>query len=124
MGSKHVIPYGLFKGVGHFSAPLAARTGVTSEDLAAFWRAFALMFEHDRAAARAGLALRALYVFSHDDAFGKLPSHRLLDRVRVKPINDSTARDFSAYAKNIEIDEAGLSSSGVVLTPIVSIDAE
>lgn len=124
MGSKHVIPYGLFKGTGHFSAPLAGRTGVTTEDLAAFWRAFTLMFEHDRAAARAGLALRGLYVFSHDDAFGKVPSHKLFDRIRVQPLNDSTARDFSAYAKNIVIDEAGLADSGVTLTSLVSIDAE
>jgi CRISPR-associated protein Csd2 len=28
MGAKHAIPYGLYRGFGHFSAPLAGRTGV------------------------------------------------------------------------------------------------
>ena len=50
MGSKHAIPYGLYLGYGHFSAPLARRTGVSAADLEMLWRAFTLMFEHDRAA--------------------------------------------------------------------------
>src|SRR5205823_6021246 len=51
MGSKHTVPYGLYRGHGHFSAPLAARTKVSAEDLAVFWRAITLMLEHDRSAA-------------------------------------------------------------------------
>jgi CRISPR-associated protein Csd2 len=118
MGSKHVVPYGLYKGAGHFSAPLAARTGVTADDLALFWRAFTHMFEHDRAAARTGLALRGLYVFTHDDAFGRAASHALLDRVTVKPLGDATARSFADYG-TVNVNEADL-PAGIILTTLIA----
>ena len=117
MGSKHIVPYGLYKGAGHFSAPLATRTGVTSDDLAVLWRAFTNMFEHDRAAARAGLALRGLYVFTHADAFGSTPSHELIDRITVKPLGEATARTFADYG-NIDVRDADL-PDGVSITRLV-----
>ncbi|NJP64805.1 type I-C CRISPR-associated protein Cas7/Csd2 [Streptomyces spiramenti] len=97
MGSKHIVPYGLYKGTGHFSAPLAKKTGVTTDDLATFWRAFTLMFEHDRAAARAGLALRGLHIFTHDDAFGRAPAHELADLIEITGRADATARSLDDY---------------------------
>ncbi|MFE6985802.1 type I-C CRISPR-associated protein Cas7/Csd2 [Streptomyces griseus] len=117
MGSKHVVPYALYRGTGHFSAPLAHRTGVTTEDLSLFWRAFEIMLEHDRAAARANLALRGLYVFTHDDAFGRAPSHELFERITVKARGDSSARCFSDYG-TIEIRDTGL-PPGVTLTTLL-----
>lgn len=118
MGSKHVVPYGLYKGSGHYSAPLAARTGVTEDDLAMFWRAFEHMFEHDRAAARTGLALRGLYVFTHDDAFGRAPFHTLLDRVTVKPRGNATARSFTDYGP-VGLDDTDL-PPGVTATRLIA----
>ncbi|MGW5213296.1 type I-C CRISPR-associated protein Cas7/Csd2 [Streptomyces sp. NPDC004051] len=116
MGSKHIVPYGLYRGEGHFSAPLAGRTGVTSDDLAMFWRAFTLMFDHDRAAARGELNLRGLYVFTHDDKFGKAPARQLLDRVTVKGPGDATARAFSDY--QVDVHEADL-PEGISLTTLI-----
>ncbi|MFE1316368.1 type I-C CRISPR-associated protein Cas7/Csd2 [Kitasatospora phosalacinea] len=118
MGTKHIVPYALYRGSGHFSAPLAARTGVTGDDLAMFWRAFQLMFEHDRAAARGSLALRGLYVFTHDDAFGRLPAHTLFDRIRIKQLHDATARNITDYGP-VDIDETGLAEAGVTLKRLV-----
>lgn len=117
MGSKHIVPYGLYKGAGHFSAPLASRTGVTSNDLAVLWRAFTHMFEHDRAAARAGLALRGLYVFTHADAFGSTPAHELIDRITVQPLGEATARNFADYG-TIDVRDADL-PDGVSITRLV-----
>ncbi|MEV8351935.1 type I-C CRISPR-associated protein Cas7/Csd2 [Streptomyces niveus] len=117
MGSKHVVPYALYRGTGHFSAPLARRTGVTTEDLTLFWRAFAIMLEHDRAAARANLALRGLYVFTHDDAFGRAPSHELFERITVKARDDVAARSFSDYG-TVEVRDTDL-PAGVTLTTLV-----
>ncbi|MBB1245265.1 type I-C CRISPR-associated protein Cas7/Csd2 [Streptomyces durbertensis] len=117
MGSKHIVPYGLYKGVGHFSAPLAAKTGVTAEDLALFWRAFELMLEHDRAAARAGLALRGLYVFTHDDAFGRAPAHELADLVSVTRRHDVTARSLGDY--QLHTPEKDELPGGVTLTTLL-----
>ncbi|MFC5183892.1 hypothetical protein [Actinomadura harenae] len=45
MGGKHADPYGLYRGDGPISAPLAAKTGVTSDDLAILRRSMQLMFE-------------------------------------------------------------------------------
>lgn len=116
MGSKHIVPYGLYRGEGHFSAPLAARTGVTGDDLAMFWRAFQLMLDHDRAAARGDMNLRGLYVFSHDDKYGNAPARQLLDCVAVKGPGDATARAFVDY--QVDVAEANL-PEGVTLTRII-----
>ncbi|MYU09148.1 type I-C CRISPR-associated protein Cas7/Csd2 [Streptomyces sp. SID8361] len=116
MGSKHIVPYGLYRGEGHFSAPLAARTGVTTDDLTMFWRAFTLMFDHDRAAARGELNLRGLYVFTHDDPYGKAPARQLLDRITVKGPGDATARTFHDY--HVAVDETEL-PQGVTLTTLI-----
>ncbi|WP_036529492.1 type I-C CRISPR-associated protein Cas7/Csd2 [Nocardia sp. CNY236] len=120
MGSKYAVPYGLYRGVGHFSAPLAARTGVTAEDLALFWRSMTLMFEHDRASTRGEMALRGLYVFTHHDAYGTAPAHTLTDTVHITPdskqIPPTPIRNFTDYA--ITVDEAAL-PDGITLTRII-----
>lgn len=116
MGSKHLVPYGLYRGEGHFSAPLAARTGVSSADLEEFWRAFTLMFDHDRASARGEMNLRGLYVFTHDDQYGRAPARTLLDLVQVKGPGDATARSFEDYT--VEVDDSAL-PEGVTLTRLV-----
>ncbi|MDT0444300.1 type I CRISPR-associated protein Cas7 [Streptomyces johnsoniae] len=117
MGSKHIVPYGLYRGSGHFSAPLAAKTGVTSDDLAMFWRALTLMFEHDRAAARTGLTLRALHVFSHDDAFGRVPAHTLTDLVTATLRSDTPARSITDY--DLSSPSGSDLPDGVALTTLV-----
>ncbi|WP_304450667.1 type I-C CRISPR-associated protein Cas7/Csd2 [Nocardiopsis sp. YSL2] len=116
MGTKHTIPYGLFRGHGHFSAPLAQRTGVTGKDLEVFWRAMTLMFEHDRASTRGEMALRGLYVFSHDDAFGRAPAHELLERIEVASLDQGAVRSFDGY--KVQVSEENL-PEGVTLTRIV-----
>ncbi|MEV4254542.1 type I-C CRISPR-associated protein Cas7/Csd2 [Spirillospora sp. NPDC049652] len=116
MGGKHAVPYGLYRGHGHFSAPLAAKTGVTSEDLAMLWRSMQLMFEHDRASGRAEMALRGLYVFTHHDGFGTVPAHMLFDLVSVKPNVDGPTRSFLEY--DVKVDESGI-PDGVTLTRII-----
>lgn len=113
MGSKHTIPYGLYRGFGHFSAPLAAKTGVTADDLETFWRSLLLMLDHDRSATRGEMSLRGLYVFSHADAFGVAPARALFDLVHIEKIGDRPAREFSDY--KIDIDDAAL-QAGVTLT--------
>lgn len=116
MGSKHAVPYGLYRGVGHFSAPLAEKTGVTAEDLEVLWRSLTLMFEHDRASTRGEMALRGLYVFTHADKFGTVPAHTLFDLIDVELVGNDPARKFGDY--KVTVDEAGL-PDGVTLTRVV-----
>ncbi|MEV5747175.1 type I-C CRISPR-associated protein Cas7/Csd2 [Actinoallomurus sp. NPDC052308] len=116
MGTKHAVPYGLYVGYGHYSAPLARRTGVTADDLAIFWRATTLMFEHDRASSRGEMALRRLYVFTHADAYGSAPAHQLFDHIQIAPTKKSPARVFTDYT--ITVNEGDLPGE-VALTRIV-----
>lgn len=117
MGSKHTVPYGLYAQYGHFSAPLAAKTGVTADDLETFWRAIALMLDHDRSASRGEMSLRGLYVFSHADAFGMAPARSLFDLVKIAKMDEGRpAREFGDY--KIDINDASL-PDGVTLTRLV-----
>jgi CRISPR-associated protein Csd2 len=106
MGAKHAIPYGLYRGFGHFSAPLASRTGVKPEDLEMFWQAFTSMFEHDRSAARGEVTLRGLYVFTHADKFGSAAAQDLFSRITITSPGDQPPRSFGDY--KIEVDTSDL----------------
>lgn len=116
MGSKHTVPYGLYVGYGHVSAPYAKRTGVSAQDLEVLWQATTVMFDHDRSATRGEMALRGLYVFSHDDPLGRVPAHALFEAVTAKKITDGPPREFGNY--KIEIDESAL-PDGVTLSRLV-----
>lgn len=96
MGRKYTIPYGLYRSHGFISAPLAAQTGFSEEDLDLFWEALLNMFEHDHSAARGYMATRKLIVFKHDSALGNVPAHVLFDMVKVSA-GSNPARDFSDY---------------------------
>jgi len=85
MGRKFTIPYGLYRCHGFVSAPLAAQTGFSGEDLNLFWEALKNMFEHDRSAARGEMVTRKLVVFKHESAYGNAPAHELFARLTVTP---------------------------------------
>jgi CRISPR-associated protein Csd2 len=114
MGAKHAIPYALYQGFGHFSAPLASRTGVTAKDLAMFWRAFSLMFEHDRSASRGEVTLRGLYAFTHADKFGSAPASELFELITIKSPERGTPRRYEDY--EVTVPGADGLPDGVVLT--------
>jgi CRISPR-associated protein Csd2 len=117
MGSKYTIPYALYLGKIHVSAHLAAKAGVTADDLEVFWRAVTLMFEHDRAATRGEMALRGLYVFTHDDGLGRAPVHALTDLVTAQRKDEAApARNFAHYAVTVAEDQI---PAGVSLTRLV-----
>ena len=96
MGRKFTIPYGLYRCHGFVSAPLAAQTGFSEDDLTLFWKALLNMFEHDHSAARGQMSTRKLIVFRHDSALGNTPAHKLFDLVGVST-QSSPVRDFSDY---------------------------
>jgi len=96
MGRKFTVPYALYRCHGFISAPLAAQTGFTEDDLKLFWDALMMMFEHDHSAARGQMATRKLVVFKHDSAMGNQPAHVLFDKVKIE-VKQKPARDFSDY---------------------------
>jgi CRISPR-associated protein Csd2 len=117
MGRKALLPYGLYRGYGFFTPHFAQQTGVTAEDLALFWEALQQMWTIDRSSARGLMALRGLYVFSHDTSVGKAPAQTLFDLVRVGPNGPVKApRAFSDYC--VTVNEKGL-PEGVEPTRLV-----
>lgn len=114
MGRKFTVPYGLYRAHGFISAPFAAQTGFSEDDLKLFWNALSDMFEHDRSAARGQMASRKLIVFKHDSIMGSAPAHKLFDLVTVSRSNGSNgpARDFSDY--EVTVDSSSV-PSGVTL---------
>jgi CRISPR-associated protein Csd2 len=119
IGSKWTVPYALYRTHAFYSAPRAARTGVTSDDLAALWQAISVMFDHDRAATRGEMKLCGLYVFSHPDSLGVAPSAALTRLVTLDRLDTKKApRAHTDY--NRGIDESGL-PNGVELTKLVDL---
>jgi CRISPR-associated protein Csd2 len=119
MGSKWTVPYGLYRAHAYFSAPRAAKTGVTSDDLAALWQAITMMFDHDRSATRGDMKLCGLFVFSHPDALGVDTAANLTSRVKIKLGDDEKApRRHSDYS--LHLDDSSL-PDGIELTTVVNL---
>lgn len=116
MGRKNTVPYGLYRGYGFVSAPLAHKTCFSITDLDLLWQALLQMFEHDRSAARGMMSMRKLIVFKHDSPLGNAPAHRLFDLVHVESKQgERPVRDFLDYTVRI-----GLPPSGVQLMELAS----
>jgi CRISPR-associated protein Csd2 len=107
MGRKFTVPYALYRCHGFVSAPLAAQTGFTEDDLTLLWEALISMFEHDRSAARGQMATQRLIVFKHGSKLGNAPAHSLFDCVSIrKKEGVGSPRSFSDY--EVAVDVAGL----------------
>lgn len=120
MGGKWTVPYGLYKVELYYSATRGQQTGVDTKDLELLYRSLEMMFDHDRSATRGRLTPRGLFVFSHPNAFGAAPAHKLTERVRVErtqPGSEQPPRSFSDYVVSVEDD--GL-PAGVTLTKLIS----
>lgn len=121
MGGKWTVPYALYSVEIYYSATRGIKTGVDTKDFELLYRTLEMMFDHDRSATRGTLAPRGLYVFSHSDAFGAAPAHRLTERVKVTRSEyadaDAPPRGFRDYA--VSVDDDGL-PAGITLTKIFS----
>jgi len=105
MGRKNTVPYGLYRAHGFISAPLAAQTGFSADDLSLLWEAIENMFEHDRSAARGLMSVRGLYIFKHDSKYGNVPAHALFERITIERVKD-VPRQFADF--RITINRANL----------------
>lgn len=103
MGSKEIVPYGLYVAHGFISPHFAADTEFSEEDLNLLWEALKMMFECDHSAARGEMASRKLVVFEHESALGNAPAHVLFDRVKItKKEPTKPARAYSDYAVTLD----------------------
>lgn len=106
MGRKYTVPYGLYRAHGFISAPFAAQTGFSNNDLDLLWEALEKMFEHDRSAARGLMGTRLLIVFEHASKMGDAPVQHLFDSVVVQRKDTNTPpRDFGDYVVTVMQDQ-------------------
>ncbi|MEG2455961.1 MAG: type I-C CRISPR-associated protein Cas7/Csd2 [Oscillospiraceae bacterium] len=115
MGTKYIVPYGLYRCEGYISANLARKTtGFSEEDLQLLWSAILNMFEHDHSAARGNMAVRDLIVFKHDSELGNAPAYKLFDTIHIERKKTvDVARKYGDY--DVTVDEAAL-PDGVTCT--------
>jgi CRISPR-associated protein Csd2 len=119
MGTKWTLPYGLYRAHAYYSAQRAVRTGVTADDLQVLWTALAMMFDHDRSAARGDMKMCGLYVYSHSDAFGRAPAASLTSRIQVsRGHDDKPPRAHTDYTRVIANDDL---PEGVTFWPGVDL---
>jgi CRISPR-associated protein Csd2 len=120
MGGKWTVPYGLYRAEIYYAATRGQQTGVDARDLELLYRTLEMMFDHDRSATRGTLSARGLYVFSHADAFGSAPAHKLTELVRPQlrdRSEDAVPRGFADY-EPVAVDETAL-PAGVTLTRVI-----
>ena len=103
MGRKYIVPYGLYRVEGYFSANLARKTtGFSEEDLDLLWKAILNMFEYDHSAARGKMAVRELVIFKHNSELGNAPAHKLFDLVKAEKKEGILApRTYSDYVVSV-----------------------
>ena len=117
MGRKAIVPYGLYRGHGFYNPKLAEDTGFDGDDLQLFWQALQMGWELDRSASRGFMALRGLFVFSHNNPLGNAPAHTLFDRVQAEMDDGVEApREFGHYDVSIADDDL---PDGVTLTRVL-----
>lgn len=116
MGSKSVVPYGLYAFRVHYQP--TKDNAVTARDLEVFWHALAQLFEVTRSAARPDVNVRSITVFTHDNPLGNAPARTLLDRVRVNlRAGCEQPRSFDDYT--VTTPEQAEMPSGVTVTQLV-----
>jgi len=106
MGRKEIVPYALYRAHAFLSPYLAAETGFSQADLDLLRQALAMMFEHDRSAARGEMAARRCIAFRHESMLGNAPAHALFERVQVRRKDPSRPpRQFSDYEVIVDTDD-------------------
>ena len=105
MGSKHTVPYALFRARGSITPSFAAKTGFSSVDLGRFWDALERMWALDRSSSRGTTGCRGIHIWTHSDRFGRAHASSLYDRVEVtRPDRDLPAQRFADYVINVDLD--------------------
>ncbi|MGL6076806.1 MAG: type I-C CRISPR-associated protein Cas7/Csd2 [Fimbriiglobus sp.] len=111
MGHKHIVPYGLYVAKAFVSPMFADKTGFDEDDLKLFFEALGHMFSNDQSAARAEMAVRAIYAFEHvgtqgpsnatqnrrEQQLGCAHAHKLFETIHIQRKKTSTTTFPTAF---------------------------
>lgn len=97
IGRKYIVPYALYRAHGYISAPLAERSGFSTDDLTFLFEALQNMFEHHRSSTRGEMATRKLIVFKHASRLGNAHAQHLFDRVKIRRMINGEPRDIGDH---------------------------
>jgi len=86
-GQKPTIGYALYRAHGFISASLAEKTGFSAADLNLLFQGLADMYNHHKSASAGMQETRELYVFEHDDKYGKYHASRLFDTIKTNKVD-------------------------------------
>ncbi len=119
MGSKFIVPYGLYAAKIYVSPAFAERTGFTNSDLDILFEALNYMFEHDRSASRGEMIVRGIYDFEHigtqhennadankrEARLGCCHAHKLFEGIKVDLRKDENGKrlEFPESFKDYEV---------------------
>lgn len=96
MGTKAMVPFGVYKFNGSINVEQAERTGFTEDDAEALKKALETLFVNDASAARPEGSMVVLKVvwWEHDSKLGKLPPYQVHEATQV-----SYGEDASSFAQ-------------------------
>jgi len=116
MGSKVVVPYGLYAARIHYQP--TRDSAMTKQDLEVLWRSMGHMYEVTRSSVRPDVNVRGLFVFSHDNALGNAPAWKLIESVDVHRVDPSDPKPPTSI-KDYVITEPTEVPPGVTYTRLV-----
>jgi len=126
-GRKPIVNYGLYRSFGFYNPYLAQKTPktelishnlfVNTADLEHLWEALWKGFDNDHSASR-HICPRGVYVFTHNNARGNAPSHRLFEMLKIefkKELKDKEQSpsqfhdyDMTLPAANLQVGSASV----------------
>ena len=109
MGHRALIRHAVVTFPFFYSAAEGKVTGVTERDLEIFWDSLLAAVDNDKATNRTGIILRGVYAFEHRGMRTDVPTHKLLDRVKIRA-REGVEYPFSWSDYELSFDGEGLPS--------------
>lgn len=110
IGTKWIVPYGVYKFEGHVSANVAEKNGFSDEDLEVLIQALLKMYDFGYSSSKTGMEVSKLIVFRHGSKYGDCSFRTLREAVREELSEDVPGRKDV----KISVDRSRLPESVVV----------
>ena len=110
IGSKWIVPYGVYKFEGHVSANVAEKNGFSEEDLEVLIQAILKMYDFGYSSSKTGMEVSKLIVFRHGSKYGDCSFRTLREAICEEMVEEIPGR----RDVKISVDRSMLPESVVV----------